>query len=470
MHRQQHPRPGRHALAAIAVAAVLLCGAARAEEEATLLAPAPADGQPLSYDIPLSPDLADSVAALRTQFVEGLAAEARALIDTTLMEQAALLADVADAVEAAGAAVPGKVNAIGNADATFGIDGMTRLQTNQSAERDTIFGFVMWHEEPWGESMQIAQALEDRVGTIGSMGSRASAVAYELAGLIAPAREAIEAGDTAGLLAASRAISGSSERIGAAAQEVNRVASDFDALVQKIQAGMSYRVDDDWDRVRAGLAEAMALSRTMAALAPQVLAIGYALEDLSRALVRIEWTIAEFSSSVDVGTGMHYMSWKVFQEDLHVVGQLKTYIVGSPEGVYTGDARVRVQELFDKLVLADRMIADQAVDTTRLKVWETADALEAHYMETTGYEADDSEKDRQRALEKVDVAMRRNLDLQAALIGSRAARAALESAHQADEQGAGFEEQAITQYKNAWLHTLNAGASAATALEVLESD
>ncbi len=470
MYREQHPRPWRDALAAIAVAAVLLCGAAGAEEEATLLAPAPADGQPLPYDIPLSPDLADSVVVLRTEFVEGLAAEARALIDTRLTEQAALLADVADAVEAVGAAVPGRVNAIGNADATFGIDGMTRLQTNQSAQRDTIFGFVMWHEEPWGESLQIAQTLEDRVGTIGSMGSRASAVAYELAALIAPAREAVEAGDTEALLAASRTISRSSERIGEAAQEVNRVASDFDALVQKIRAGTSYRVDEDWDRVRAELAEAMVLSRTMAALAPQVLATGNALEDLSRALETIERTIAAFSSSVDVRTGVHYVSWKVFEEDLHVVGNFTAYIVGSPEGVYTGDAQVHIQDLFNKLVLADRMIADQAVETTRLRVWEAADALETHYMEATGYEADDSERDRQRAFEKVDVAMRRNLDLQTALIGSRAARAALESAHQVDEQGAGSEEQAITQYKNAWLHTLSAGASAATALEVLESD
>jgi hypothetical protein len=449
---------------------VLLCGTAGAEEESTLVPPAPADGQPLSYDIPLSPDLADSVVALRTAFAEGLAAEARALLDTRLTGQAALLADVADGIEAAGAGIPGKVDAIGNADATFGIDGITRLQTNQSAERDTIFGFVMWHEEPWGESMQIAQALEDRVGTIGLLGSGVSAVAYELAGLIAPAREAVESGDTARLLAASRTISVTSERITAVAQEVDGIASDFDALVQKIQAGKSYRVDEDWDEVRAELAEALTLSRTMAALAPQVLATGYALGDLSEALQKVEWTVSTFSDSVDTRTGMHYVTWEVFQEDLLVVSAFAAYIAGSPSGVYSGDALAHIQGLFNRLVLADRLIADRAVEVTRLNVWEAADALEAHYMEDAGYDADDSERDRQRALERVDVAMRRNLDLQSALIGSRAARAALEDGHQADEQGVGFEERAITQYKNAWLHALNAGASAVTALEVMESD
>jgi hypothetical protein len=53
---------------------------------------------------------------------------------------------------------------------------------------------------------------------------------------------------------------------------------------------------------------------------------------------------------------------------------------------------------------------------------------------------------------------------------ARAARSTLDAGVSVEEGGVGLEVEALYQYHNAWLHSLNAGASALLALGAVTSE
>jgi hypothetical protein len=117
-----------------------------------------------------------------------------------------------------------------------------------------------------------------------------------------------------------------------------------------------------------------------------------------------------------------------------------------------------------KLLTADGILAERAVEHASTEVSRVQDALEKHYEAVVGYDENDPERRRNEAMSKIDLAIRSNEEMDRARVLARGARAALDAGTADQGRGAGRETEALTRYVSAWSQSLEAGASAERAL------
>jgi hypothetical protein len=457
-------------VSSLAAVVVLLCAAAlaplgaRDKDGTQLVAVAPAEGTELLYDIPLPSELIRDVIELRTGFLDGLRAEVLAIVDARVKAQLAGLGPAAEEFAAAAGGIEAAVVSIGHADAGFGIPGASRLSSAEGSVPDTLFGFTLWHQPPADEGLRIAAELEFAVDAIVAAGQDARRVAVEVAGAVVAIEEAADRGDHAGLEIASDGFVHAAGEL----REIREGAADAAAMLREIVAEIRVegdeQLDDIWEVVDAGARDALGLSAVVGQPATDLETAGRLLHEPIHAIAGISGTVAALGDSADAGTGMHHMPWQLFMDDLHEVFDLRQLVVEDTLAGYPDDTRENVERLLGKIVKADRLVAEHAVGHTSREVRLVAERFREHYKGVAGYDDDAADEARATALQKVDLMMKGNMDLQTALVGLKAAEAVLEDAVACDEQGPPLEPKAIIQFKNAWVHCLSAGGSAVYAL------
>jgi hypothetical protein len=113
-------------------------------------------------------------------------------------------------------------------------------------------------------------------------------------------------------------------------------------------------------------------------------------------------------------------------------------------------------------VQANSILAERAVEHMSTVVSSAIDALEEIYLREGGYSNELSENRRRDIFEDADRKLRENLDLATAKIAAKEARASVARGRQ--HTAGGTYVDALYHYHNAWLHSLNAGASALRAV------
>jgi len=436
----------------------------------------------LDYDIPLQPWLAEAVAALRLEFVDGVSAEARALEDRALPARGETLRMRAEDVAALAVALREAVLDIGEIDASFGIPGVSRLPAVEGAIRDTVLGFMVWYESSDGEGMRVALMIEGLVGRIAAiqpaMEHFAAAVAEQTAEgyRVEPAAHGHHGGhghaSTEGQEPPPKAdpMDDLLNVLGGLAAEARLVAEPLQGAVDDVRGAAAPGSD-----LRAAWDIASDTNRRFSdacgAVTEAVASFRKATREvrvLLNAAHGVEMSVDELLGSGAGDPGARHISWEFLDGDISIVQHLKIGVFSSDSGAYPDDMKERVSGLLQKIVAADRTLAERAVEYTSARVGSAADQVEEHYRGQFDYDPSAPPGDRDDCIARVDAALRGNLELQSALVGAGAARTALVMGREYEAAGFCSENKAIIQYKYAWIHALNAGASALRAALPLE--
>jgi hypothetical protein len=412
------------------------------------------------YDIPVPSWVARVSTDLKKEFVVGVArqavnlAEARATGDVQLLAQTAdQLADVADRID-------GTMSSIGSIDSSFGITGVSRLLTAEGAVRDTLFGFVVWHESAAGESRQIASDLERAVKSMKTLAAGAQASARQLAANADQVKGALSREDYTSIASSSTTVAQATADLEAVSGEMETAAGQLEALVWRIQDGGGNVLEKEWQQVLLGVSETRRLAAKMRPAAAVIREGSGASEAMTRALDGVVRSIAVMEPAISDADGAIHFPPSLITDDVVIVRDLDESLLKGAGAGYTDDSRSAIEWLLGKIVTSDRILAERAVEYTSTEVGRATDALEDYYKNAAGYDEGADERSRSSALQKVDVALRANNELQSARQSARAARLTFDDGKAKEARGAGFGGAAVEQYGHAWLHSLAAGGSA----------
>jgi hypothetical protein len=470
----------------LACAVVLAAPPAAQAQDAVPVPVAPAAGVELQYDIPLQPWLVPTVLDLKTQFADGLSAEFNGIAGdetggdlTALVEAGRELGDSTVHVMAA-------VRAIGELDVTFGIVGISRIIPAESAIRDTLFDFVVWHEFSSTPARGMMMRFENLVTRVTAGGDAAAGFSAELAANREHLEEAVAQGDLGRLAELSPGIIETSERIDAVCGTVAAGAQELSALIDSLSIDSAELLVERW-------AEA---SRAAAHVGEPAQRTGPALESMSdvlHILVELGGLLDVAETSVNAmraapdADGNLYIPWAVMKSDWELAHDLRGRVIGESSGQtetgehddeyvgqtetgehddeYVGQAatqetKARIEALLVHQVDTNAILAERAVEYTSTSVAEAADTVEELYLDRADYSDDMKDKSKAKIFQRVDGKLRENLELGSAKMSIKSARAALALGRAYDARGAGFEIDALHNYMNAWLHCLNAGVAA----------
>ena len=436
----------------------LISGTACAEEAAS------ADSRDGAYDIPVPAWVAGVATELKKEFLAGVAQQAVDLEDAHAAGDLQLVVDAADRLVADGDAIGKAVDAMGRIDSSFGIPGVSRLVTAEGAVRDTLFGFVVWHEMSGGESRVIAANLEASVSRLIDLSRAAQRNVRQLSSNADRVRAALKAEDYANITNSSTVVSEATAELDVITGEIDAVAARLETLVWAVQEGGGALLESEWQQVLLAVSDSRRLALKMGPSLVSLREGSTISEAMSRALGGAVEAISLMEAARTSQSGAFYFPSSVFDLDMGVVEGLEDDILGGAATEFSEEQLATLESLLSKVVTADRILAERAVEYTSMEFGRATDRLESHYETSAKYDASASRRDRERALEKVDVAMRRNEDAQAARVSARAARAALDDGKSREGTSSGARSQVLAQYRNAWVHALNAGASSAKAL------
>jgi hypothetical protein len=452
----------------LCVSFALAVGAAAQEIERAAPAVAPPSGE-LTYDVPLPAWLVDAVTQLKLEFADGLAAETVALADERMAGDVSSLTETVNELAAVGQRIDATMSRMGSIDSSFGISGLSQLLTADGAVRDTLFGFVVWHESAQGQSRKVAADLERTVDRMVELGRSAKTQASQLSGSARQMGEALKRKDYAGIVGSSAVMARSTDDLAGLAAATEEAATALEKAVWQIREGGATSLEDHWAQVLLETSEARRLVAKMEPSVAFMKTSAGLLAGMAGALQVVVQAPSLMTSAKPDEAGAYHIPWTVFQSDVKIATNVNEGFLGGADEEYPQSARASVQGLLGKMVTADRLLAERAVEYTSTEVGRALDRLEDRYKKATGFGENDNDRQRAEALQKVDLALRGNRDLDAARVSARAARATLDDGKAKEEQGHGFEAEALTQYQNAWAHALNAGAAAAKALGAVTS-
>lgn len=516
--------------AALVAAAVVLCFAAEiAAQDVTFIPVAPPEGAELAYNIPLQEWMIPPVLELKREFSDGLAAEFSDIAENqtggdirTLVESGNTLAEGAERLRAA-------ILSISEIDVTFGIAGISRIIPAEGALRDTLFGFVVWHETPTRNSATLMREFEGLVEQVVSGGDACGALAAQLSDMEARLDEAIASEDMDTVAELAPGIVETSGRIDAICSTVAGTAEQLALLVEELSADSGTQLMDRWSETKAAVAQCMEPAAGTGDAYASVSEVLYLMIELGRLLSTAGESVRVLESAV-VEDGMVYIPWTVMRDDWKIVEELEERIL-APEAAHaeqhdeeghddaehgageeagseeaaehadqeaagehedeveqaadhdhahsheipgmhvisgaTDETRRQIRALYSYQVEANGILAERAVAYTSMAVGRAIDTLEAHYKEEADYDPQDDQRGQLRALAEVDEHLRENMPLVSARLSATGARVALGRGDELAAMGAGHEMDALYQYQNAWLHSLNAGnASQRSVLEI----
>lgn len=446
-------------LAIIACALALpFCGASLAQEPA-----AEGAGQS-AYDVPVPAWVAQAATELKREFVMGVARQAVSMAETRATEEVQLLVDAAEDMADAAHSIQSTMSTIGSIDSSFGIPGISRLVTAEGAVRDTLFGFVVWHESASGESPEIAAELETAVQRMLSLGEAARANARKLADNADEVKEALATEDYASIASSSGVVTDATGQLEAIAVEAEKASAAIEEIVWDIQDGGGSPLETEWQQVLLAVSDIRRLaSKTRPAMTSLRDGSG-ASEALSRSLQGVVESIAVMENAESDETGSVRYPSSLFELDVDVVMALEQSMIGESAASFPDDSASAIEWLLSKIVAADRTLAERAVEYTSTEVGRAMDRLEDHYKTTSGFDEAAAARNPREAFEQVDASLRENADLQAARSAARAARAALADGRSKESKGSGNWGSALERYRDAWVHSVEAGGAAGKSL------
>ena len=463
---------GFYMLVVLLAGAVVLAAAAAAQaSDATLIPVAPPEGVELAYDIPLQPWLVPTVLDFKTQFADGLSAEFNGIAEDQTGEELTALVEAGRELSATVSRIKTAVDSIGVLDVTFGIDGISRMIPAESALRDTLFGFIVWHEFSSTPARGMMTRFESLVGSVAAGGKAASELAAELAASRENLEQAVTQGDLGRIAELSPGIIETAVRLDAVCGAVAVGARDLGALVDSLSIDSPELLVDRWADASRAAADAGDPARRTGPALESMSSVLHILVELGGLLEDAVISVDALSAAPEAD-GNLYISWTAMKSDWELARDLTERVLdestgqaaeGEPEHVgdaATAEAKVRIRALLMHQVEANALLAERAVEYTSTLVAEAADTVEEFYLDRAGYSDDLNEKRKAKALEQVDSSLRESMELMSAKMSAKSARAALAVGRAYGARGAGSEINALYNYQNAWLHCLNAGAAA----------
>jgi hypothetical protein len=443
-----------------------------ADLSADLIVPSgPLDG-PLTFDIPLRPWLADIVVGLKTDFVEGVAAEAMRVATEESSAEAMSVVDAASDLSAVANRIAGSMEILGEMDPTCGMPGLSPLMPMQGAVRETLFGRIVWHESVTGKSRPMTGDLDRVVRELSEMGNRSLRLGRD----IDMGMGCLEGGgDNYSTLAESAtrltaAMSGL--RLEAAAAETAGV--ELEQLVWEIRDGAAVknqaRLDVEWEKVQMATSE---IRRLAARIGPAV----EALSSSNRTFIGLTRSVEEMSEQLDTfaalpadADGARHVPKDLIGASIGTIEALEAEVLEAAGEAFPDESLSKIKALIRGVVEAERMLAERAVEYASTSVAGANDRFETKYRADAGYDSKAGEKQQEKALDGVAAKFRSNADLQSAHVSARACRAWLAEGLRKQAGGYGLEADALSAYRYAWEHALIAGASADRALAKAKSN
>jgi hypothetical protein len=363
------------------------------------------------------------------------------------------------------------------------MEGISRIIPAESALRDTLFGYVVWHEFSSAPARDMMTRFEELVDHVVDGGEAAATLTSELATAQSQLDEAVELGSSTRIAELAPVIVETANRINGICLAVGGDAYELSAIVDSLSQNSGELLEDRWaEASRAIDAVKLPAGKSGPALEAmsEILDLVVALGDFYGAAAT---SIQDLSAAPDAD-GNLYIPWMVVRRDWESARELEVHIIeerdeaaggGHDHGEhecahgygYLGHAagdesRARLAALLPYQVQANAILAERAVEHMSTLVSSAIDALEETYLREGGYSSDLSEKRRRDIFEEADRKLRENLDLATARIAAKEARASIARARQHTASGAYV--NALYHYHNAWLHSLNAGASALRAV------
>ncbi len=461
----------------LAGAVVLAAAAAAQAQDATFIPAAPPEGVELAYDIPLQPWLVPTVLELKTQFADGLSAEFKGIADNQTGEELTALVEAGMELSATVSRIKTAVDSIGVLDVTFGIEGISRMIPAESALRDTLFGFIVWHEFSSAPARGMMTRFENLVGSVTAGGEAAAELAAELAASRENLEEAVAQGNLGRIAELSPGIIETSGRLDAVCGAVAVGARDLGALVDSLSIDSPELLVDRWADASRAAGDADAPARRTGPALESMSGVLHILVELGGLLEDAGVSVDAMSAAPEADGNLH-IPWTAMRSDWELARDLTERVLdesaghaaeGAHEheleheyvgGAATEQAKARIRALLVHQVEANALLAERAVEHTSTLVAETADTVEELYLDRAGYSNDLNDKRRANVLEQVDSSLRENMELVSAKMSAKAARAALAVGRAYGARGVGSEINALYNYQNAWLHCLNAGAAA----------
>jgi hypothetical protein len=450
------------------------CAAADTENDADalLLTPAAPAAGPLAYDISLPDSVVAAVVDLKQGFVEGTMNETVALLDGVAAVHVDGLVEASGDLGSASGAIVALLDTMVHIDPSLGIPGVAQAQTLEGAVRDTVFGFEVWHDAADGESRTVVANLEMIVAKCTVMRNVTSANAADLASKFVECREALvrrSLGDVGGR---ARDVGNMTKSVDLVVGVAEGVADEIEEIggraLDRRDAEIDPALRAEWERVLDAAARMRDASGRMSSPVVPIRTGAWVAASLAHPLHHVVEAIEELTGPKPDETGARHIFWRRLREDMQVAVHFKTPAFAEGEGTFDEDAKARLERLLRGLVASDRILAQWSIDVTSDAVDRARDKLREHYVSLM--ECDPAAEMTKNEKRWLDAAMRGNEDLQSALIGVRAAKGSLAAGLKKEELGLCSENEAVSHYKNAWLHSLNAGAMAARALERIGTD
>jgi hypothetical protein len=453
---------------------MLLFGSAAAilSETGELVPVAPPADQELVYDVPLSPWMVPMVLELKSTFDSGFSEEYTTMVGERTASDLTALIDAGRELSTAAASVDASIRAIGEFDVTFGIEGISRIIPAESALRDTLFGFVVWHEFSSAPAKGIMTRFESLVGHVVTAGPVVDEMADQLSSAQGRLAEAVDNRDATTTANLAGVIMETAERLDAVCKSVGVDAGHLMAVMDSLGADSGAELTAKWETAKQAAASSISpfakadpATRSLSAAIHLIVEMGNIADRSARSV--------ELTSVSPEADGNLYVSWTLLRNDYEMAAALE-HLFLHEGGEDTGDAGAaqvgghenggemgaRLLDLLQLQVKANAMLAERAVEHASARSGFATDAIERQYMSLERYSNDMSQNDKTKALAKVDGRFRENMEYGVMRMSMRAARDELLKGRAEHALGVGHAEEALYHYQNAWLFCLNAGAAA----------
>jgi hypothetical protein len=467
-------------------------------QTATLVPAAPPENAELPYNIPLHTWMVPEVIDLKTSFSDGLSAEFSDIAENQTSGGIRILIGAGEKQASGAAHLKAAIEAISEIDVTFGIEGISRIIPAEGALRDTLFGFVVWHETSTKNSQGLMKQFEGLVESVVSGGEAAGGLAAQLSTMDDQLNQAIADKNMDRVAELSPGIVETSTQIDALCQSVAESATELGTLIDQLSEDSGKQLMSKWSDAKQAVNECIEPAAGTADAYASVSAVLYLMIELGR-LLGVASSSVNAVETAPVVDGLVYIPWTVLRDDWTLVQNLELRLFNAsavnlaqpeamgaeggtsgeetpPEMVQapitgaTEETKRSIRSLYPYQVEANAILAERAVTYTSMVVDRAMDHLDAFYREEAGFDPSDNERAQRRALEKADESMSENLALVSARMSAAGARQALALGDEAASLGEGHEVDALHQYENAWLFSLNAGASAERAVLVIDRE
>lgn len=456
--------------AALAAVCALSSGAAVAQEAAAAQKPTAAPGAP-AFGVPLTPWTVEAVVGLRTEFVDGVAGQVLAVAEGQVADEVRDLSATTEELAQVCASITSTMRRIGTLDTSFGIDGISRLATAGNAQRDTLFGLVVWHESAAGESREIAEELEGTVMLMNELAQTAGRHAAEIAEGSDLSRDALGQGEFAHLETSSTTVVQATAELIKISDPLQEQATRLEQVVWRIQGDGETALDSEWQKVLLSVSDVRRLAAKFRPAIESFESSNHVFRRITDALAGVVTTTSTIETGASNPHGVYSIPSDELGRDIEIAKELEaTALSESHNGnAYPESSKAAIRKLLGKLLTADGILAERAVEHSSTEVARVVDALEEHFAVVVGYDENDPERRRNEALTKIDLALRSNEDLERARVFAHGARAALDAGTADQGRGPGNETEALTRYVSAWAQSLEAGAAARKAMGEITS-